>query len=123
MSEAPKKKASPGWYADPSLPNTKRYWSGEGWTDQRFVQRPVALSKPEPLRWTERPEGLIWGSLLLAVGLGFFDGILFFVNRQVGVIGFFVVVYFTSALFLIGLIAKGVELGIRAARHRQDLDF
>jgi hypothetical protein len=63
------------------------------------------------------------GALLLAVGLGFLDGVVWLINDKAGLIGFFAVVYFTSALFSIGLIAKGVELGIRAARHRPDLDY
>lgn len=123
VDDTGKKKAAPGWYQDPKLPNTKRYWSGEGWTEQRYELRPRALSKPEPLAFGDRPGGIMLGSLLLAVGLGVFDGILWAINDRAGLIGFFAATYFTSALFLVGLIAKGVELGIRAARHRPDLDF
>lgn len=118
-----KKKAAPGWYPDPKLPNTKRYWTGDGWSEQRYDIRPNAKSKPDPLKWGERPEGLMWGSLLLAVGLGLFAGMVWSINEDAGVIAAAAAIYFTSALFGIGIIAKGVELGIRAARHRQDLDF
>lgn len=125
MSEEPKKKATSGWYADPKLPNTMRYWSGEGWTEQRYEKRPRALSQPPALRWGERPEGLMWGSLILAFSLGLIAGLvyLFTQSELVGLIAVAAAIYFTSAVFSIGLIAKGVELGIRAARHRQDLDF
>jgi hypothetical protein len=118
-----KKKPQPGWYPDPKAPNTKRYWTGEGWSEQRYVIRPNANSKPAPLSWSERPEGLMWGSLFLAVGLGIFAGLALIINENAGIIAGLAAVYLTSALFAIGIIAKGVELGIRAARHRQDLDF
>lgn len=118
-----KRPAAAGWFSDPKMPNTRRYWTGEAWSDQRYVVRPNASSQPPPLKWGERPGGLIWGAVLLAGGLGFFAGGFFLVSEQAGWIATAVVAYFTSALFAIGVIAKGVELGIRAARHRQDLDF
>lgn len=118
-----KKKPAPGWYSDNKLPNTKRYWDGQAWTEQRYVVRPNASYKPKPLPWGERPEGLMWGSLLLAFGFGIAAGLIWILSERAGLIALLVGVYFTSALFAVGLIAKGVELGIRAARHRPDLDF
>jgi hypothetical protein len=118
-----KKEAAPGWYHDPKLPNTMRYWSEDGWTEQRYELRPRVLSKPPPLGFGERPGGIMLGALLLAFGLGIIDGIVWLISERAGLIGFFAAVYFSSALFSIGLIAKGVELGIRAARHRPDLDY
>lgn len=114
-----KPKARPGWYNDPNLASTKRYWDGEGWTEQRHSLR----WKPAPLKFGDRPTGLIVASLLLALGLGFLAGAFFFVSEEAGIIAEIVVLGFCSIVFNIGVIAKGVELGIRAARHRPDLDF
>jgi hypothetical protein len=112
-------KPVPGWYKDPKTPGTKRYWTGEAWSDHRYAARP----KPQRLPWGHRPEGIIWGSLLLAVGLGFFAGLAFLVSEQAGIITSIIVASFCNILLAVGVIAKGVELGIRAARHRPDLDF
>lgn len=32
----------PGWYADPQMANTQRYWDGERWTDQVAPGAPVS---------------------------------------------------------------------------------
>lgn len=39
--------APAGWYDDPSAPNTRRYWDGQQWTEQRTEK--VA---PAPGFWT-----------------------------------------------------------------------
>jgi hypothetical protein len=38
MTEVPansQKKAAPGWYKDPKMVDTQRYWDGHAWTDHR----------------------------------------------------------------------------------------
>jgi hypothetical protein len=118
--EAPaKKKAAPGWYPDPKLPNTRRYWTGDGWTDERHQLR----YKPGQLAFGDRPEGLIVWSFALAVMVGVVGGAVYTAEHAFGMIILIVGGVFASIFFQVGIIAKGVELGIRAARHRADLDF
>lgn len=35
-----------GWYKDPSMVNTRRYWDGEKWTEQRQEAPPVEPVQP-----------------------------------------------------------------------------
>lgn len=118
-TEAPTPKAAAGWYPDPKAPGTPRFWNGTSWTDQKYAKR----WKPAPLKSVDRPGGLILGALLLAFGGGAISFPIYLISRDVGTIVAIVVLSFCSILFQIGIIAKGVELGIRAARHRPDLDF
>lgn len=122
--DAPRSKAAPGWYADPKVPNTMRYWAGEdGWTEQRYTKVPKALSKPQPLRASDRPGAIIVGAIFFAVLFGMIAGGIYEADHEAGTIAFYIAVYFSSVIAGVGVIAKGVELGIRAARHREDLDF
>lgn len=41
MSESP---APAGWYADPQMANTQRYWDGSSWTDHRAPLTQAATS-------------------------------------------------------------------------------
>lgn len=34
--------AQPGWYADPSAPNGRRYWDGERWLDPEPKRKGVS---------------------------------------------------------------------------------
>ena len=124
MSDAaPAKKASSGWYDDPRLPNTKRYWAGDGWTEQRYELRPKGGTKPTPLEAHQRPGGIIVSSFFFALLLGALAGVAYAFDESLGVIALIVAGAVGSIGLQIGIIAKGVELGIRAARHRADLDF
>lgn len=40
MSDGP----APGWYPDPSQPQTQRYWDGSDWTEQRAPAAPAKKS-------------------------------------------------------------------------------
>jgi hypothetical protein len=122
-ADKPKKKPAAGWYADPKLPVTRRYWDGEDWTEQRYVQHPKGGMKPDALGAFDRPGGIIVMSLALATILGILAGVIYSADESSGVIAFVVAGTIGSIGFQIGIIAKGVELGIRAARHRPDLDF
>lgn len=41
-----KKKAPAGWYKDPKLVNTRRYWDGEKWTEHRQEVPPPSATTP-----------------------------------------------------------------------------
>jgi hypothetical protein len=121
--EAPATKAASGWYDDPKLPNTKRYWAGNHWTEQRYELRPKGGTKPGPLDVLQRPGGMIVTSAFFAMLLGALASVVYAGDESLGVIALIVAGAVGSIGLQIGIIAKGVELGIRAARHRADLDF
>lgn len=62
MSEQP---APAGWYDDPNMVNTRRYWDGQKWTAHRQEKPPPApvaaaavTDEPAPSSW------ITWGYLL-----------------------------------------------------------
>lgn len=51
MSDVPK--AAEGWYPDPKMANTRRYWDGERWTENvapAAEAPPVAHAQPDTVR-------------------------------------------------------------------------
>lgn len=44
LAQASSPKAAAGWYDDPKMVNTRRYWDGAKWTDQRLEKAPAAAS-------------------------------------------------------------------------------
>ena len=50
--------AAPGWYPDPTMPGTQRYWTGEAWSDH---VAPAATSQPSMSAWK--------GIRIVAVGI------------------------------------------------------
>jgi hypothetical protein len=82
-------KAAAGWYADPSMVDTQRYWDGERWTDYRAptgvrgtgattnVSRIPAATKGSPdgvrpptYRQRRRSRWWIQGAILVALAMG-----------------------------------------------------
>lgn len=35
---------APGWYDDPTMANTRRYWDGEQWTEHRAPEEQVTVA-------------------------------------------------------------------------------
>ncbi len=69
---------SPGWYPDPEQPQTKRYWDGQAWTDQRA---PIEEGGEGAPGWMLAVGYL--GAFLLPL-VGFIVGIVLLVRRQFG---------------------------------------
>jgi Protein of unknown function (DUF2510) len=46
--------AAPGWYPDPQIPNTLRWWDGSAWTSHTFPGMPTPSVRPHG---EERPHG------------------------------------------------------------------
>jgi hypothetical protein len=58
-----------GWYEDPKLVNTRRYWDGENWTDHRQEKAPVAhASTARPSRVKDET-AYVWAVALLPIAL------------------------------------------------------
>jgi len=64
---------------------------------------------------TLRPENFIWGGLALAFGLGVVSAVLFSVDTGLGWTALAISVLASNIVIGIGVIAKGVEIGIRVA--------
>ena len=58
-SDVPQPSAAPGWYPDPNMPGTQRYWDGGKWTDNV-----APLPPPAPTR-----TGFTGSSLAVVVGI------------------------------------------------------
>lgn len=41
-----------GWYADPKMTSTQRYWDGERWTEQTAPAAPPVPTRSGPSTWT-----------------------------------------------------------------------
>lgn len=98
------KKAAPGWYSDARWPGKERRWDGSRWLDEWRATRGLS---PLALMLT----GVGIGSLL-----GVLSGIVLTVDTRYGWPALWVSCAIGGTIFAIGLIAKGVEVGIRAAR-------
>lgn len=70
----PRSKAPAGWYDDPKLPDTRRYWDGTKWTDHRAEKQTVPPIEPK-----EEPGGCVlalgWLLLLPAPLISFIIGL------------------------------------------------
>lgn len=40
--------AAPGWYPDPEMAQTRRYWNGSAWTDHRAPAETIRVSRNTP---------------------------------------------------------------------------
>lgn len=105
----PTSKAAPGWYADVKRPGLERRWTGIAWADE---WRP-------PLSFWSRPEGFMLTGFLVQL-IGGLAGLFFVIgaegadNDALAVLGFVtlgIVGLIGGALFIIGIIAKGVAVG------------
>lgn len=67
---APGGPLEPGWYADPSMAQTRRYWNGEKWTDH------LAPSDGRTRTGFEVPTKLAWIVALLPIPAGLLIGLL-----------------------------------------------
>lgn len=64
-----------GWYDDPSMVNTRRYWDGQKWTEHR--QEKVAAATPPDVAVASEPEkpsgwvqlGYVFAIILPVVGV------------------------------------------------------
>jgi hypothetical protein len=69
----------PGWYNDPKMADTRRYWNGSAWTDHIAPGgTPARHVRPEPERRTIF--GPVLGAILAAVVI--IGGIAAFANEQ-----------------------------------------
>jgi len=55
----------PGWYADPSNPGRRRWWTGESWTGAPKTSDKPTTSAPE-----HRNMGLLLGVVLILLVIG-----------------------------------------------------
>ena len=46
-SPAPPNLPPPGWYSDPEMVDTQRYWDGANWTEHRAPGKPATAAKSE----------------------------------------------------------------------------
>ena len=98
-------KAQAGWYVDKRWPGEQRRWDGSKWLDD---WRPKAKAAPGDL-------------ILVGLGLVAFGAVVtavaFATNQTVGWIVLGCSSFIAGTVFNMGVIAKAVELGVRASRH------
>lgn len=106
-----KKKTKAGWYPHPNLEGMERLWNGEQWTDE------VRLGSPDASRQTTAT-GMIWMGIFVGIVAGAVGGSVW--SQEGGESAGLVVLIIGGAIaqivLLIGIIAKGIEIGNRASR-------
>lgn len=65
----------PGWYSDPEMVNTQRYWNGSAWTDHRAPGSPVPTSQRRVSRGDENLMLIGWIAAIFLPLVGFIIGI------------------------------------------------
>jgi hypothetical protein len=95
----------PGWYVDSRWPGEQRRWDGANWLNE---WRPNPQDSVSPGNW-------MFSGVILGVVLGVVAGLVFSANEQIGWWALSFASAISGAVFTIGLIGKGVEVGIRAA--------
>ncbi|MFL6107598.1 MAG: DUF2510 domain-containing protein [Marmoricola sp.] len=103
-------KAAPGWYPDPKLVDTQRYWDGQGWTEQRRPKRPQLPRHGSLfLYWVAGIAlVLVGGTLMLAGGInsvksGSGSAASAIIGLVIGVVG--------GIVLQVAVIATGVHVG------------
>lgn len=105
MSKDEAEKAKPGWYTDTRWPGEHRRWDGAEWLNH---WRPVTKTSPENFMFV--------GLMLTAVGaVATVAG--FAADQALGWVVAGVTGFIAGTVFNIGVIGKGVEIGVRASRH------
>lgn len=107
-NEKPKIKTAAGWYKDPKKPDQDRRWDGDRWLDEW---------RTPPLTLGQRPEGYMLGGIALAFGFGLLGGAALSVSDGFGLILLWIGGSIAGVVFTIGMIGKGVEIGVRAANR------
>ena len=67
----PPKSVPPGWYADPEMADTQRYWDGAAWTEHRAPGSPAS----EKGISTDSLETAGWISAIFFPAIGFIIGL------------------------------------------------
>lgn len=98
---------APGWYKDKRWPGEQRRWDGARWLDQW---------RPESLPTGSGPIAWIVMGLVSGVLLGMLAVVGFEIDRTAGLILLWAASALSGVVVTIGIIAKGVEVGIRSAR-------
>ena len=65
MTQSPQNLPPPGWYPDPKMAGTQRYWDGQRWTDHAAPAAPQPTKPDTNGLWTA---GIITGILFPIVG-------------------------------------------------------
>lgn len=104
-----KKKAVPGWYADPKDSTAMRRWDGDKWLDE-YKPR-----KPPKQPWSPG-DYFSWAIGIALIG-GIIAGGITAGDDELGGFAFIALVTVGSIFLSIGVVAKGVEAGIRASKR------
>lgn len=67
----------PGWYRDPALPDTERWWTGARWSEHIRAAELFGGSEllvPRASSWSKR--ALVWGIVAVVLPIAFLPGVL-----------------------------------------------
>lgn len=109
MSETPTTTSSkpvPGWYVDKRWPGEQRRWDGAKWLDEW---------RPEPVRRGTPGDYILWAFIIAVLG-GVLAGVAYAADEGFGMLAIWLVSGLSGLVLSIGIIGKGVEIGVRAAR-------
>lgn len=108
----------PGWYPDDR--GVERWWDGDGWTDDVRDSNDVAPPAP-PKRGWNAGDYLTYGILASVIASGLLAAGLDNRNDALTVVGA-VCASFGSIVLMIGIIAKGVAVGMETRDDRRLMD-
>lgn len=64
---APTPAAPPGWYPDPKMVDTKRYWDGQAWTDHAAPAQSASVMVP--IQQERQGISAVKGIVIVALGI------------------------------------------------------
>lgn len=82
MTQQPPPYMPPGWYPDPQMANTVRYWNGRGWTQDAAPMNTPAAQVPKQDSSALIAVG-IFGGLFLPI-LGWIIGVVLLARNEIG---------------------------------------
>jgi hypothetical protein len=102
-----------GWYPDKDMYNTLRLWDGKKWTDQ------MVPGLPMPSGRREGPGGWVFFGIMVGIVGVAMSALVFTESVNVAILIMGVTSIAANAAIFVGVVAKGVQVGMSAHSARK----
>jgi hypothetical protein len=114
-----------GWHDDPEHPDRLRYWDGQAWADETALR----IIEAAPIKSSDGTDStgyitdstgyIVVGLMLSLIGGAMLGGWMANAETQAGLgVAGWILSVIGAIVLAIGVIAKGVKLGMREHRHQ-----